>query len=49
MVLILLVASRIIVSRTQRHAEGARTRTRTPRAPKPAPDDTASLVDLPFN
>jgi phosphate transport system permease protein len=47
MVLILLVASRIIVSRTQRHAEGARTRTRTPRAPKPAPDDHAELVDLP--
>ncbi len=47
MVLILLVASRIVVSRTQRHAEGARTRTRAPKAPKPAPDDHAELVDVP--
>ncbi len=47
MVLILLVLSRIIVARTQRHAEGARTRTRTPRRPKPEPDDEAvELVDL---
>jgi phosphate transport system permease protein len=45
MVLILLVASRIIVSRTQRHAEGARTRTRTPRAPKSAPEQ--DRVDRP--
>jgi phosphate transport system permease protein len=53
MVLLLLVASRIIVARTQRHAEGARTKTRTPRAPKPAgpaaPDGDVELVDLPIN
>jgi phosphate transport system permease protein len=53
MVLLLLVASRIIVARTQRHAEGARTRTRPPRAPKPAgpaaPDDDVELLDLPIN
>jgi len=53
MVLLLLVASRIIVARTQRHAEGARTRTRVPRAPKPAapaaPDDHVDLLDLPVN
>jgi phosphate transport system permease protein len=48
MVLILLVASRIIVARTQRHAEGARTRIRSPRRPrKPEPDEQpVDLVDL---
>ncbi|HEY6426186.1 MAG TPA: ABC transporter permease subunit [Acidimicrobiales bacterium] len=35
-VLILLIASRVIVARTQRHAEGARTRLRTPRRPRPS-------------
>jgi phosphate transport system permease protein len=46
MVLILLVLSRILVSRTQRHAEGARTRVRSPRRPpKPEPDEL-DLVDV---
>jgi phosphate transport system permease protein len=33
-VLLLLVLSRVLVARTQRHAEGARTRTRSPRSPR---------------
>ena len=33
-VLLLLISSRIIVARTQRHAEGARTRLRGPRRPR---------------
>ena len=53
MVLILLIASRIIVSRTQRHAEGARTRPRSPRRPPQAPsprDSTwsTSIADVPM-
>jgi phosphate transport system permease protein len=46
LVLLLLVFSRIIVSRTQRHAEGARS-ARTPRRPRPAPAPlTAAPVSI---
>jgi phosphate transport system permease protein len=39
-VLLLLITSRIIVARTQRHAEGARTRLRMPRRPRgPMPEN----------
>ena len=38
-VLLLLISSRIIVARTQRHAEGARTRLRGPRRPMPGNEE----------
>lgn len=44
-VLLLLVSSRIVVSRTQRNAEGARTRTRSPRRPR-RPEPTGEPLDL---
>jgi len=44
-VLLLLVVSRMIVSRTQRHAEGGRTRTRSRRRPR-RPEPTGEPLDL---
>jgi phosphate transport system permease protein len=42
-ILLLLVLSRVLVARTQRHAEGARTKTRLPRPPRrPKSGDPAS-------
>jgi phosphate transport system permease protein len=45
MVLLLLIASRVIVTRTQRHAEGSRARMRTPRKPK-KPDLADDQLDI---
>jgi phosphate transport system permease protein len=47
-VLLLLVVSRLVVARTQRHAEGSRSRQRTPRRPRqPAPtNEELDVVDV---
>jgi phosphate transport system permease protein len=46
MVLLLLIASRLIVARTQRHAEGARTRTRSPRRGPKLTEPTDEEMDV---